>query len=358
MPEEYELNPDLTAVALTTLFGSAYDEIHFNMTLAETTHRTVSRLCGAATSGPTSDSTPVMNPIRESVALNFSGGFDSLAARALLPVDIKLISLDFGGAFSRERDFFSRFHPTVIPTNLRSLGYAKNSWSFMGIGPILLRDHLGIGTYSFGSILEATAYNFIDRQPFANTPNPWFAAAGLRQLHPALGLTEVGTAMLLIGRHPESIGDSLTSLAAADSEKAHRKSMMVHLAGRLHGLNFPIAGPTRGTAYQAFGSSFTTDFLVFYVLNRLGPSFAERLVSDIPAEVVSLSRELSLTFFERMNTNFYNSTPTQARALLAERCFESGIGLYDENDWHEFAQVRKLLSVYHPIPASTRAAGV
>ncbi|WP_186312227.1 hypothetical protein, partial [Staphylococcus epidermidis] len=107
---------------------------------------------------------------------------------ALLPADTKLVSLDFGGGFAREREFYQQFKPASIATNFRAEGFAENSWSFMGIGTILLRDYLDLGTLSFGAILEASPWNFQRDLIFGGGPQPWFKAAGLNQVNPALGL--------------------------------------------------------------------------------------------------------------------------------------------------------------------------
>src|SRR5699024_12658626 len=95
-------------------------------------------------------------------ALNFSGGFDSLAARVLEP-HAELISLDFGGRFSRERKFFERFDPYVLETNLVDIGLNRYAWSFMGIGSLLMRYELQLGAYSFGSIMAGAGSRLAER---------------------------------------------------------------------------------------------------------------------------------------------------------------------------------------------------
>lgn len=56
---------------------------------------------------------------RTGCILNFSGGFDSLAALYLMPEDTKLVAIDFGGWFEREKEFFKQFHPYTLKTNFR-----------------------------------------------------------------------------------------------------------------------------------------------------------------------------------------------------------------------------------------------
>lgn len=349
MPQGYQLDRELVMIAVTTLIGTKYDVVRTAIPLSEACRREVAALCAAEVEAPGA-AARVRHERGHKLALNFSGGFDSMAALALLPDDVELVSLDFGGAFTRERDFFETFQTTIIPTNFRQLGLALNSWSFMGVGPILLRDHLGIGSYGFGTILEATPYNFIEGLDFRNTPNPWFRAAGLSQFNPALGLTEVGTAMLLQTRYPEHVEASLTSLAAPSSEKAYRKALMLHLAGRLTGDAFDVPADVPTQPYLAFGRALPTDFLSLYVLKHLGPEIAGHLVSGIPDRAHEMVKELRLTFYERLNTNFYNHVAPSSRALVVTRCAEAGIGLYDETDWREFTLVRDLIAESHTIP--------
>src|SRR5699024_6541660 len=113
---------------------------------------------------------------REKV-LNFSGGFDSMAALALEP-NAHLVSLDFGGRFSRERQFFEKFQPNIIETNLVDLKLNRYSWTFMGIGALLFRDELNISSYAFGSIMAGSATQLvnhpIDQQKQGLPPAQYF----------------------------------------------------------------------------------------------------------------------------------------------------------------------------------------
>lgn len=350
MPGGYQINSDLIAIGLTTLFGTKYDVIEFDGAISESTRESVARLCQAEVTANLSTAELNERP-GSNIALNFSGGFDSLAARTLLPASSKLLSIDFGGAFKRERDFFENFNPYIIKTNFRQLGFAKNTWAFMGVGSILLRDHLSISTYSFGSILEASPYNFIPGLNFSNDANPWFRAAGLTQLNPALGLTEVGTAMLLCRFHPELISESLVSLAAPGSEKLMRKKLLVRIAGELLGHNVRVSfASDDNEPLIAYGESFASDFLVLYICKRLGRATASTLVGNIPDSALALVDSCRLSFYERLNTNFYNNVEGISRLQIFSRCAEAGIDLYDERDWLEFDLVRKLLAEHHPIP--------
>ncbi len=57
--------------------------------------------------------------LADDVYLCFSGGFDSIAAKAILPASTHLISNEFGGAFEREALFFKQFHTQILQWDLR-----------------------------------------------------------------------------------------------------------------------------------------------------------------------------------------------------------------------------------------------
>ncbi|MFF2676977.1 hypothetical protein ACFVRT_10330 [Arthrobacter koreensis] len=351
LPLGYHQDNDLLAIAISTLLGTKYSNLTLDLAISDEARTKLSDLISAPVQAKRSG-TYMSPPISSGTTLNFSGGFDSLAAKVLLPEDAKLVALDFGGAFERERTFFDTFNPSVISTDFRAKGFARNSWSFMGIGSILLRDYLGVDTYSFGSILEAAPFNLSPNLRFKGAADPWMAAAGMRKLNPVLGLTEVGTAMLLNEYVPDLVRESLVSLAAPKSEKFTRKVVLQALAehavgSRRRGYLFDVDQPS---PHQCFGDSFATDFLALYILKKAGREVVGWLVSDIPSEIISAVQSMDLNFYERLNTNFYGSMEIPDVQRIYHRCLQAGILPYDQNDWREFAAVTKMISQYHPIP--------
>ena len=70
--------------------------------------------------------------------LCFSGGFNSLAAYNLLENGIcnyNIVSLDFGGIFSRGSEFFKRFSPHIVKTF---------SYYFLICSSIILFQYIGL----------------------------------------------------------------------------------------------------------------------------------------------------------------------------------------------------------------------
>jgi len=56
---------------------------------------------------------------------------------------------------------------------------------------------------------------------------------------------------------------------------------------------------------------------------------------------------LSMRFYERLNTSFLHTIPEDIRQSYLDKLHEAGVVEYDENDWQEMREVRKLLAQYH-----------
>ena len=121
--------------------------------------------------------------LNENIILNFSGGIDSLAAKYIMPNNTKLVAIDFERGYVREKNFFKRFNPYVLQTNVRQeLNVDRNSWEFMGIGAILYGDYLTAGYHVFGTILEASKANFSYQNNSGSNKTYPFICAGLKDI--------------------------------------------------------------------------------------------------------------------------------------------------------------------------------
>lgn len=347
LPEFFVPANELMALSASTLCGRKYQKIHINLDIDFVCMKSIVELTQAiVTSKSVRNSSRLVGP---NIGLNFSGGFDSLACRALLPPDTKLISLDFGGRFAREKEFFKDFNTNIITTNLLNTGLHKNSWSFMGIGSILLRDHLGLGTYTFGGILEASPANMMPNYNYSNPGFPPFTGSGMSPAPVAIGLTEVGTVKVLARYCPDLVGGSLKSVANPNEAKLYRKFLLARAAEDLEGARFDLPEVDRPIQpWFSFGQSFADDFLSFYIIKNLGYNTLENAISNIPEEVIFLSKKLSLKFYERFNPAFYLSFPISIKEKTYSRLISAGIDPYTEQDWHELNEIRKVLVKFYP----------
>lgn len=351
----FELNKDApipstsVAVALSTLCGPAYDYVHFDFPVAEPTMKYLTQLTRASVSSAFSEVVPEQP--RHGNLLCFSGGFDSLAARALMPDDTRLVSMDFGGRFSRERLFFDFFDTLTVSTNVVSTPFRANSWSFMGIGAILAANLYGAEYLTFGGILEAGADNMRvnPRAPSARTFPP-FRASGYTNAPYVLGLTEVGTLRVLLQTSPQLVAPSLSSLASPGEEKLYRKAALTRLVADTMNLTVDfgeIAPPPQ--PHFRFGQNFALDLLALYVVSLYGNESGLHLVRDMPSPVVEVAKGLDMAFMERANPTLYEHFPQPLLEDLYRRFGAYDIRFYTERDWEAFRVVRGLLQPFHQL---------
>lgn len=285
------------------------------------------------------------HPSPSRVGLAFSGGFDSLMARDVLPADTALLSLDFGGRFSRERAMFNTFDSHVVGTNLVDIGLNRKSWSFMAAANVLLRDSLGLGTLSFGTVTEARPKYFRfdgQTQPVGSTLD---AVTEMPIFNPVLGLTEVATAQYALNHHPTLVADILKSVANPGEEKAYRKHLLLLAAGAHAGnAAAPAAGSLPARPILNWGSSLAADFLSLYLMKHLGAGVVQKLYKEpIPDAARQLVDKLTLNFFGRVNANFYQGHDRSLQSGMYRKLLLAGVEPYGSHEFREIAQVAALL---------------
>jgi len=344
------LSDDTILIALSTLCARVFKAIHFDLspsaeairkieayTLAEVTTRGIGATLEEAS--------------RYGTVLSFSGGFDSLAAYCLMPLDTGLVSMDFMGRFARERAFYEKHFKTItVQTNLLETGLHRNSWAFMGIGAILTSQHTSAAFHTFGSILEAGPDNMSVAPAAARADTfPPFAAAGFTNAPFVVGLTEIGTLQTLLHYRPDLVRESLNSVASPGEEKLYRKQVLTQVVAARRGVKLDLdISPKPTKTHFAFGQNFALDLLALYIAKHAGEDVASDLVRDIPTDAFDHAKRLDLTFFERANTNLFDRFPAEYFGGLTERLSDADIRFYTEKDWIEFRKVRKLLAPYHP----------
>lgn len=351
----FELTPSiipsgkLIATALSTLCHKVYGEINIDLKLSKYTIEQIEKFTDAKVSAVTETNLYEVRKSGNSTTLNFSGGFDSLAARSLMPEDTKLVSMDFGGLFSRERAFFEKFNPCIVSTNLLETPLRYNNWSFMGIASILFSEHLNTGYHTFGSILEAGPNNFSDDSAAArNISFPPFKMVGIENAPYVLGLTEIGTLSVLGHHSPDLISESLDSLANPGEEKRYRKQVLTRITENRMGVDFGLnqVNPPRSAQFN-FGQNFALDFLSLYTIKHAGLEIASHTINDIPDEAIELANTLNLDFYNRINTNYLVNFPKPLLKGLMTKLSEADVLPYSQKDWMEYFEVRKYLSNFY-----------
>ncbi|MGL4335984.1 MAG: hypothetical protein ACRCST_03745 [Turicibacter sp.] len=352
--KEIVLHNDLIALSLSTLCGrNNYSEITMDLDVSPYMFDKIKdfTLSGFFVNGLSNGILEYLVMPRDSTTLNFSGGFDSLSALCLMPDNINLVSMDFGGRFGREKAFFAKFDPVVVSTNIIDTPLRSNSWSFMGIGSILTSAHYNTKFNTFGGILEASPNNF-DRLPIAakNVTFPPFSAAGMMNAPYTLGLSEVATMHVIAQAMPDMVSESLDSLAEPGTEKRYRKQVLAEIMTKRHGVPLNIKKlPAPTKQHFTFGQNFAADFLSLYIIKYAGYDIASHTINNIPFEFIEISKKLSLDFYERINTNFYINLPSELKPHFYHKCMSYGLEPYTRNDWEEFILVTRQLSSYYKI---------
>jgi hypothetical protein len=342
LPYSFFPSHDLIASMLASLCGRSFEEIHIDlpigaeladaiktMTLSELKHR------------PGSD---IRRPRGTKQALNFSGGFDSLAAFQIIP-NASLVSLDFGGMFSRERNFFERFDPLIFRTNLVELGLNSYSWWFMGLGSILLRDELDLFSYSFGMIQAGNIGRFYSKPSIQTAGGiPAANAVGMTVANPVAGVSEIGAIQIVAQNRPDLVLDILQSVAHPGEEKYLRKYQMLEAVSE--GMRLPIRLPPPAKPKQKahWGVSLPNDLSALFIMKTLGADYVSQSYADrVPEEVIAALSNINLTFMERFNPHAYHGVSNDMLGKWYNALATNGIRPYDRADWSDMAAVIEML---------------
>ena len=348
LSENFEVNDNLLAISLSTFCGTKYDYIYYDLNIHPDTIKNISVFTHANVESKGIDNSEFLNKNNNRIALNFSGGLDSLSAKYLLGNQAELVSISF---FGNEYNFFKKFNPYILDTNFRKLGYADNHWTFMGVGAILFSDYLNLKYHTFGTILEAfhlhATLEYSSREFYIEPP---FHLAGLTDLKFIQGLTEIGTALISAKVFPYLINDSLVSLAMPGTEKRYRKQLIIQILKKKFDLNdvfVELTPPPEENLRLEWGNFFAIDFLSLYILKYAGIEETSNIMLNIPNEVINFVENHRLDFYEKFNPNFLNNLPENIKSEVSKNLLKANIYMYDQTDFIELNEVIKFLSEYH-----------
>ncbi|SDE71771.1 cyanophycin synthetase [Paracoccus isoporae] len=355
-PAAVSFGHDLIAHALSTLAARKYSDVHFDFPVSAACLGRIQpfTLCLPTAAAPAEEERWARN--ETGVTLSFSGGFDSLAALALMPGDTSLVSLDFGGQFARERRGFTSFDPIIIGTNLTETSLRSTSWSFMGIGAILTAKTTGSRYMTFGAILDQTADSFAKPPPYTrNRTFPAFSACGFVNAPYVMGITELGTARIIAQAYPDKARDALLSLSSPNAEKFARKGLLLQYYEKQFGLSLDLPEirfldrPT-----YKFGELMGGDTMSPWYIREYGAENAAKMTAEIPARAHEIARTRSLAFLEKYNQSFYQDFPAVLKPGLEAALRRYRMEPYDATDQADFDAVGDMLALRYEI--SGRAA--
>lgn len=341
---------DLIALSLSTLCGyNKYDIITIDLPITKIIKQRIENFTNAKLISLTNTNQSSYPSNGKNLILNFSGGFDSLAAKYLMPNNTKLVFMNLGGMFAREEKMVQEFSHHQVQTNLIDTHFRKNSWTFMGIAAILFHDYLNAKYITFGNIIEATPMNVFNIQSVSkNTTPSCFEAANMNNAPYVLGLSEIGTALVVMRSNKDIIYPSLNSLANDGEIKKYRKQLIIHILNQKFNMNLPIETFSLPEIKITFGQRFADDFLCFYFLKNCDVELVKQLFENIPESVITLTKQLSLNFYEKFHTQFLEYFPIELKDDLLNQLTKLNIELYNENDFYEFNLVSQELMRFYP----------
>lgn len=353
---EFQLNTpifvreDLIALSLATLCGTKYDNITMELTVSKLTKDYIEIFTQATLHIKENSFSTIITKHKNNHTLNFSGGFDSIAALAFLPQNSSLVSMDFGGNFTREMNMINKFNSHTVKTNILDTDFRKNSWLFMTIGSILYKDYLDTKFNIFGSVIGAA---FMQNSGFIKRyDTPYLIqGAGMKNIPYTSSLSEICATRVGCEAFPELMNESLLSLANPREEKRFRKQLLLEIEIERFGydinLTEKIEKPHR--QYYSWGDSFLVDHLAIYIMKYRGYETASLTIKNIPGEAYKLSQDLELDFYDRYYTDVLKFIPSEFRSDYVSRMGQLNIQPFEENDWKEYRQVINYLSDFYPV---------
>lgn len=336
--EDLKVSGSTLANALSTLAGNKYERIHFGFEVAEDTRLRIAEWTCSEVSSEGTESFSIGET--SGTVLNFSGGFDSLAARFLLPEDTKLVSMDLGGAFARESRFFEQFDPLIVQTNVIDTPLRYNSWSFIGMGALFANETYKHRYNTFGSVFEAT--ELIGLSGFEkNLTFPPFKIIGLENAPTIQGLSEAGSVAVLAHFAPELIGPSLQSVANPKEEKLFRKWAIATATLQALGKEAQLPSVIEPDhPHFTMGENFVVDLSALLVAWLGRPDLAKKMVRGFTSAIESDVKALDLSFLMKANQGMYSRYPKEIRPYLDRGVEASGLDWYTSPDWVHRDEIR------------------
>ena len=280
---------------------------------------------------------------KNNIGLLFSGGVDSLATSCLLPPEsLKLIAIDYGKFYEREKNFFVGFNPHILKTNVRQSGYFLQMElahpPAFSVAPLLLDQKLKFKQLATGDIFEASQElncTYLTKMSF---PSKYINAG---RIFPVMGLTEVGTSIICRDNFSlDVINKSVDCAEDIGTLKRYRKELLFNAVGvpvEKHRIQNPVR----------FGSDFTSDFLSLYLIKKIGLDETTTFVCDIPKEVNEFVSKNRLKFYEKYNIKAISAIGDFELQNNILRSIIKHVDLYTVEDFKELDGVCTLLMKYH-----------
>ena len=341
---------DAIALGLATIVAGFYDYIEFELSLRNNVFNYIKKYTKSTIKVKEVINCKYLPNHNGNIILNFSGGLDSLCAKFLLPPEkLKLVSVDFGERFLREKKFFSEFNPYIVETNVRALPFFKKLGSknhhFMGIGTFLYFELLEASYYVFGTIFDALR-NGLKNNFLLNVQNTPYDIFNLQRLYITEGLSEFSTAKIVSFFRPDLIKKALDSAAPVGSAKRYRKDLFVSISG-YQADDFKISPPPPKKNVPLWGSKYPLDFISLYIYKKLGLKIANSITNNIPDDVIFTIELLSLDLYKKLHPNALELIKNNdIKKYFISKIIDADIALYNSRDFTEINILNELFKKF------------
>jgi hypothetical protein len=366
VPADFRVHNDLVAASLMTILGYAHPVVEFNFPISRRCADLLTHHYGLAQIGPVDDSLEPRRPGRN-LGLSYSGGLDSLGLyhflKRTIPDQVKVIFVEFGGRFQREKDSLLVDPDVCCATNFRSNDIERNGGRFMAAVAILYADYLDLGRITFGHTYDHSHPVSMESLKGGHDPifvehDTSFIAASLEEVYLLRSVFWMGAAMISAAsaEGDREIEGSLLASSRKDTEKGVRKRLSLRYSYGFRGMPPPpfLDGLRFPTNPSHFGVDYAQDFKWVFLSKHFGTALANRVVAGIDRFDLSEVHRLSLAFYTKYNTSIAELIPASMRNAALAWFHDCGIYPYTERDWDELDTVRRFLHQVHTAPETVQ----
>lgn len=213
----------------------------------------------------------------------------------------------------------------------------------MGAVSILFADYLNLSRIGWGTIFEATTWNY-RLTPGQSAPE-LCGAVGLGEAALTRGLTEFGTAAILLKHAPGLIPASIESLAAKDSEKQIRKRALVEVTQQyLGGAKADLSSLPLPKKKEPFGATYAVDFLALLFVRMCGAESVSRWVDGLDQIDFEALDKIDVNWAYKFNPLFIEDIPAEWRPSVLRRMQDAGVEPFADSDWGHYRALRDVLA--------------
>lgn len=365
VPPDFHTHNDLVAAAVLTLVGLRFDEVEFNFPISSHCAAILERYYRGVRVGPIDPSLPSRTP-GSRMALNFSGGLDSTAVRAMLEhmlgSEFAVVTSEYGRRYAYEAQGYAPYRRDVsCATDLREHRFDRNG-RFNFFVPLLFAEYLDLGSITTGHALFTTND---DLDPLVFQRPPHFLredlvahAGGLEEVHLSRGIHTLALYTMLLQLAPERAERALPASALAGTRKHYMRAWVLRAAFEDLGMQTPPSLrnlPPPKPLYD-LGGSIGADITLLWFVKREGRSAVTALCPQLRAYDLSFLDDFSFDFIRRYHPRYLQLVPQplQERTLtLLEDC---NIEPCTAADLEELTEIRRFFAETGIYPYTQGAA--